>query len=85
MVNIKKFFFCDIEIFEEVVKREKESGIWFDLDVDIYMKVMVMLGNKVMFVVEYIIRVSMYCDNFFYYFMKFVVFFFYILVIGNVG
>lgn len=45
-----------LEIFEEVIKREKESGIWFDCDVDIYMKVMVMLGFKDNFGVEYILR-----------------------------
>lgn len=44
------------EILEEVAKREKESGIRPDLDVDTYMKATAMPGNKAMLAVEHIIR-----------------------------
>lgn len=85
MVNIKKFSFCDTEILEEVAKREKESGIRPDVDVDTYMKATAMPGNKAMLAVEHIIRVSMHCDNLSHHFMKSAVFLLYISAIGNAG
>lgn len=58
--NLLKGCEIGVDILEEVVKREKEVGICFELDVDIFMKVVVLLSSNGSFVVEYVLNVGFF-------------------------